>query len=116
MRAKGNRFSATRVLAGLAALSVCGMAGLAALGLLGFEEPDTTLLLISSALVFAAPIAVLVHLGFTRELTREEKRIWIHELTGRRAPWAFSDYVTTEDRRATTRKLSEEAPARRDAH
>jgi hypothetical protein len=102
------------MLSGFTALSVCGMGGLAAIGLLGFEEPDTTLLLISSAFVFAAPIAVLVHLGFTRELTREEKRIWIRELTGRQAPWAFSNYLTSEHRRATARRLAD-APTPPDA-
>jgi hypothetical protein len=84
------------------------MAGLVLMATLAFEEPNHALLLVSSLLVFAAPIAAALHLVVTRELSRQEKRIWIRQLTGRRAPWAFSDYLTSPDRRATARRLAEE--------
>jgi hypothetical protein len=102
-----------RVLAAFAGLSVLGLVGLAGTVLIGFEEPNGTLLLLSSVLVFAAPVAGLVHLGLTRTLTPTEKRIWLHELTGRRAAWALSEYLTCHDRRSTARRLAEEALARR---
>ena len=101
------------VLGALAVLSLFGVVGLALTGLFAFEKPNSMLLLVSSALVLATPVAMLVHLSATRELTREEKRIWIRELTGPRAPWAFSDYVISDDRPATARRLAEEALARR---
>jgi hypothetical protein len=97
-----------RVLEAFAILSVFGMVGLAVTALLGFEEANTTLLLFSAVLVFAAPLAILVHLSATRELTRQEKRIWIQQLAGRRAPWVFSDYLTCPDRRAAAKRLAEE--------
>jgi len=102
-----------RVLGALAVLSVFGIAGLGLTALVGFERPNTMLLLVSSALVLAAPVAMLVHLAVTRELTRAEKRIWIRELTGPRAPWVFSDYVACDDRPAAASRLVEEALERR---
>ncbi len=102
-----------RVLGVLTLLSLAGIVGLGLTALFAFEKPNSMLLLVSSLLVLATPVAMLVHLGVTRELTRDEKRIWIRELTGPRAPWAFSDYVISDDRRATARRLEEEALARR---
>ena len=102
-----------RVLGALTLLSLAGIVGLGLTALLAFEKPNSMLLLVSSLLVLATPVAMLVHLSATRELTREEKRIWIRQLTGPRAPWAFSEYVTSDDRPATARRLEEEALARR---
>lgn len=82
-----------------AALSVLGMVALAVTAIIGFEEPNSTLLLFSSILLLAAPAAVLVHLATTKALTRQEKRRWIRELTSRRAPRALSDYLTSQGRR-----------------
>jgi hypothetical protein len=107
--------AANRLFVALAILSLFGTVGLCLTALFGFEEPNSTLLLISSAFVLAAPVTMLVHLTFTRELTRQERRLWIRALTGPRAPWAFSDYLTSEDRPATARRLAEEALARRSA-
>ena len=106
-RAKQPPFT-NRVLGACAVLNLFGMAGLVLTATLAFEEPNTALLLVSSLLLFAAPIAVLLHLASTRELSRQEKRIWIQQLTGRRAPWVFSDYLTSPDRRATAKRLAEE--------
>jgi hypothetical protein len=100
-------------LAAFAALSLLGIVGLAATALLGFEEPNSVLLLWSSALVLAAPAAILVHLIMTKDLTRQEKRIWLHEFASPRAGWAISEYLTSGDRRATAGSLAEQALARR---
>ena len=89
-------------------LSITGMIGLATTVLVGFEEPNNTLLLVSTVLVLAAPLAALVHLGLTTELTRQEKRAWIRGFTGPRAPRVLSDYLTCRDRRATARQLAEQ--------
>ena len=94
--------------AGCAISNLLGMAGLVLTATLAFEEPNTALLVFSAVLLFAAPVAVLLHLAFTRELSRQEKQIWIKHLTGSRAGWALSDYLTFPDRRATARRLSEE--------
>ncbi len=93
--------------------SVFGIAGLAVAGMVGFEEPNSTLLLVSSLLILAAPLAMIVHLSVTRELTRQEKRTWIHALAGHRGPWVFSEYLTCTDRPATARRLAEESLERR---
>jgi hypothetical protein len=76
-----------KLLAALAVLSLVGIVGLGLTALFGFEKPNSMLLLASSVLVLAAPVTMLVHLCTTRELTRQERRIWIRALTGPRAPW-----------------------------
>jgi hypothetical protein len=82
-------------------LVVFAMAGFLLTLVLGFEEPNNALLLLSSGLMVTAVLAVFAHLAVTEELNRSEKRIWLARLTGRKAPWALSDYVTCEDLRAT---------------
>ena len=62
-----------------------GLVGLMLTLAFGFETPNTTLLIVSTPLTFAAPIAVLWHLVATRTLTTAEKRIWVRELTGAEA-------------------------------
>jgi Fe2+ transport system protein B len=96
-----------------AVVSAAGLAGLAFAVLAGFEEPDTALLLASGALMLAAPVAVVVHLMLTKTLTREERQIWIRELSGRRAPRALATYLARADRAAAARRFAEEAAARR---
>ncbi len=81
-------------------LVVFAIAGLVLLVVLGFEEPNNTLLLLSSSLLLAAIVAVLVHLGVTEELNRSEKRIWLAQLAGRKAPLAWSEYLSCDDLRA----------------
>jgi hypothetical protein len=110
-RAKQPAFTDT-LLGACAVLNLFGVAGLVLTAMLAFEEPNSALLLVSSLLLFAAPIAVLLHLVVTRELSRQEKRIWTQQLTGRRAPWAFSDYLSSPDRRATAKRLAEETATR----
>ncbi len=90
-----------------AAASVLGIAGLLLTGVFGFEEPNNTLLLLSFILIFAAPVSVLAHLGTTRGLTRQEKRIWIRALASTRIASAFSAYTTCPDRRALLERFEE---------
>jgi hypothetical protein len=90
---------ADHILAAFVAL--CGWGGLLGIFLVvlvGFEEPDHTLLLGSCMLLAAVPIAVLVHLWRTKQLTRAQKRLWLRELTGRNAARAFSEYVSRSAR------------------
>jgi hypothetical protein len=101
-----------RVLGAFALLSVFGMVGLALTAMLGFEEPNNTLFLFSFVLMFAAPMAMLVHLIVNRELTPREKRIWIRQLAGPNAARAFSAYFTSRDRSATADRFAAEALAR----
>jgi hypothetical protein len=101
-----------RVLGAFALLSVFGMIGLALTAMLGFEEPNRALFLLSSVLMVAAPVAMLVHLIVTRELTRREKRLWIRQLAGPHAARAFSAYLTSHDRSATADRFAAEALAR----
>jgi len=93
-------------------MSVFGIVGLAVTAMLGFEEPNNTLFLFSFVLLFAAPMAMLVHLIVGKQLTLREKRIWIHQLAGPHAARAFSAYLTSHDRSATADRLTAEAVAR----
>lgn len=107
--------STNAVFRAFAILSIFGIAGLAVTAMLAFEEPNSTLLLFSSILVFATPVAMFVHLTVTKGLTQQEKRIWIQELTSRRAAWAWSEYLNCNDHRATAKRFAAEALARRRA-
>ena len=100
-----------RVFAVLAALSVAGVVVSAMTAIVGFEEPSTTLLLTSLVLAFAAPVAMLLHLIGSSELTRHDKRVWVRQLAGPRAAQAFSAYLTSPDRSATAERLAAEALA-----
>jgi len=99
-------------LGAFAVLSVGGMVGLAVTAVVGFEEPNNTLLLTSFVFMLAAPAAMLLHLTVSRQLTPREKRIWIRQLAGPRAARAFSAYLTSHDRGATAERLAAEALAR----
>ena len=100
--------TANRILGSSTVLSIAGMIGLATTAVVGFEEPNNALFLVSTILLLAAPLAALVHLSLTSELTRQEKRAWIRGFTGPRAPRLFADYLTSRDRRATAHKLAGE--------
>src|SRR5258706_9318822 len=94
------------ILGAFTALSVVGLAGLIITPLAAFEEPASGLLLVSSILALAAPIATLVHLSVTTELTPDEKRIWMRQLAGPRAPRVFSMYLTSDDRRVAAARFA----------
>jgi hypothetical protein len=101
-----------RVFDALAVLSVVGMVGLAVTAVVGFEEPNNALWLTSFVLMLVAPVAMLVHLARTRKRTSRERRIWIRQFAGPRAPRAFSAYLTSHDRSVTAERLAAEALAR----
>jgi hypothetical protein len=77
--------------------SLLGLAGIALSVLLPFEEPDHALLVLSSALVFTPIASVFAHVKLTGALTRGQRRMWLRQLTGRKAVWALGDYLTCED-------------------
>ena len=107
-------FSVSRLRTLVTVLFVLAMAGLVLLVVLGFEEPNNTLLLLSSSLLLAAIVAVFAHLGVTEELNRSEKRIWLAQLTGRKAPRAWGEYLTCDDLRAAAVSfVQEQAGSRR---
>jgi hypothetical protein len=97
------------------ALSLVGLAGLAFTLVLGFETPNMTPFTAFVALTCAAPVAALWHFAATRTLTTAEKRLWIREFTGADASSAISEYMTSPDLRASARRRSEDAAARRAA-
>ena len=101
-----------RVFTALAVMSLLGFVLLGLTAFVGFEEPNSTLLLTSLALVFATPVAMLAHLVRTKELTRSEKRIWIRELAGPRFARTFSEYLTSPNRSETAERLAAEASGR----
>ncbi len=101
-------FSVTLLRTLVAVLFVFAMANLVLLVVLGFEEPSNTLLLLSSSLLLTAIVAVFAHLAVTKELNRSEKRIWLAQLAGRKAPLALSQYLTCDDLRAAAVSFVEE--------
>jgi len=106
---KGTADSLTLVRALVTVLFVCAMAGLVLTAVFGFEQPNNTLLLLSSGLLLTAIVAVFAHLGLTRVLNRSQKRLWFHQLTGRRAVWAWAEYLTCDDLRAAAMRSAEDA-------
>lgn len=53
------------------------------------------MLVVSAALVFAAPLAALWHFVATRRRTPDEKRMWRRELGGPAAFSAIAEYLRT---------------------
>ncbi len=94
------------ILGSLPYFGLVGMAGVFAAVVLGFEEPNASILLVSGLLMLMAPLAAAVHLTFTSEMTREEKRLWVRIFSSPRAFGAFSPYLTSLDRGATARKIT----------
>lgn len=105
--------SATVLRALVTVLFVSAMALLGLTALFGFEEPDDTLLLLASGLLFAAIVAVFTHLWVTPILSRAQKRTWLQQLAGRRAPWALAEYLTCDNLAAAAVRFSEEPTPRR---
>jgi hypothetical protein len=104
--------SLTLLRALMTVLFVCAMAGLLLTALFGFEEPNNILLLLSSGLLLTAIAAVFIHLAVNRQLTRSQKHIWLRHLTGRRALFAWTEYLTCNDLPAAARQFSEGMSAR----
>src|SRR5688572_32063362 len=105
-RAAGLRW-ADRTLRVLPAVALFGMVVLALTLVLGFEQPNTALFLLSALLVLAAPSGVLLHLAFNAGLTREEKRTWARALASVHSARALTAYVDGNDRRGTLSRLQQ---------
>ena len=97
----------TKTLAAFGVISVAGMIGLALAVILGFEKADTSLLVISAIAMFVAPVGVVLHFLFTKELTPGDRRLWLRAFTGRRGLDALSVYLSATDRRAAVVQLRE---------
>jgi hypothetical protein len=97
----------------LAVLTVAGIVGLVVTLMLGFEEPHTPILWVSGAMMLAAPIAALVHLGVTRGLTHDEKLIWLKEFRGSEVLSALSEYLSSTNLSESANRRAQEALARR---
>lgn len=91
----------------LAYSSLLGLAGIVVTVVLGFEEPDSTLLALSGLALVLPVLGAFTHLAVTRELASDEKRAWLRELTGSQALSAWSTYLTCRDRREAAKKLVE---------
>ena len=74
------------ILAASPVLTALGLVGLLFIGVIGFEEPDGLLLLLSSLFLLCGPLVVFGHLAVTSELTIIEKKAWMRLFLGRRAP------------------------------
>ena len=92
-------------------LFICAIAGLVLTAGFGFEEPNARLLLLSSGLLFAAVVAVLAHVIVSGALTHSQKCVWLRRLTGRRAAWAWGEYLSCDDVRAAASRFAEEDAA-----
>ncbi len=79
-------------------LAGTGFVALAFTVLIGFEEANGLMFLVSTVLLLAAPAAVLGRIALTHDFTREQKRTWLRAMTGRRAPQAWSAYLRRERR------------------
>jgi hypothetical protein len=112
VKAAPSRPFSNQLLVVVLSLSVLGFATLVLMLALGFEEPSSVLLLTSFLLVFSCPVAVLLHVFATRQLSRDEKIIWIREFTGRRFIDAFHAYLTSGDRSASAKQRARAAKGR----
>jgi hydrogenase-4 membrane subunit HyfE len=99
--------NAHSILVGCSALSIFGCSVAAFTALVGFEEADDTLLLASAVLILAAPLALLVHLVLTKQLTRDDKRLWTRAFTSSGFASAFCMYLSSTNLDADTHRLRE---------
>jgi hypothetical protein len=94
-------------------LGVIGLAGLLLTFWLGFEESNSWLLWLSAPLVLAAPLAVVLHLAWTRSLPAEKKRVWWNEFASAEIWSALSEYLSSSDLSAGAERRAREAQMRR---
>ena len=95
------------------ALSMLGLCGVFLTFWFGFEEPNVWLAGVSAAMLIAAPLAVILHLTFTRTLSPEDRRIWWNDFTGADVWSALSEYLSSADLSATAQRRAADAAARR---
>ncbi len=94
-----------RVVAILPYVSLVGFLGLAPNLLLSFEEPHAGMLLVATLLLSVAPVGLLVHLATTRELSAQERSVWLAGLMSRKGARFFAAYFHAGERRRTTQQL-----------
>lgn len=99
----------------LAVLTVVGIAGIVVTAMLGFEEPNTPMLLVFGAMTLAAPVTALVHLSVTRGLTHGEKRIWLREFGSAEVWSALSEYLSSTNLSESAKRRAQDALARRES-
>src|SRR5437660_5191855 len=99
----------------LAVLTTVGIVGLFMTTMLSFEEPNTLMLFVSGALALAAPITALVHLGLTRGLTDDEKKIWVKEFRSAQVWSALSEYLSSNNLSESAKRRARSALARRES-
>jgi hypothetical protein len=104
-----------RAFALLPYLTLLGCGGLALAALFGFEEPDARWLVGSGVLLAAAPAGLVLHLAFTRELSRKDKRLWVANLVRLKEPGLVADYFTAKARANATQRLTAKARVNRGA-
>jgi hypothetical protein len=98
-----SKTSNSRVILAISAiLTVVGTVSLVAAVIIGFEELNGKFVGVALGLALACPAAILVHLWLTTEVTPHEKRLWLREFIGSRAPRAFSAYSRGQRRRVNT--------------
>ncbi len=97
----------------LVPVSVAGLAGVLLTFVLGFEEPNTALAVLSAAMVLAAPIAVLLHLALTASLSPAEKRVWWNDFASAEIWSAMSEYLSSGDLIAAAQRRALDAEERR---
>ena len=99
--------SAHAIFAGCGVLTAvaCGVAAMIAL--LGFEAMDGTQLLGLTLLMLLSPAAVLIHVVVTKQLTSDDRRLWLRAFVSSRFAAAFSAYLNSTDLSADSRKLRE---------
>jgi hypothetical protein len=102
-----------RVMGILAVLTVVGISGFVMTAILGFEEPNARILLVSVAMTLAAPITALLHLSITRRLTHDEKRIWMKEFGSAQVWSALSEYLSSANLSESAKRRAQDALARR---
>ena len=95
----------------LVPLSLVGMAGALLTFWFGFEEPNVWLTL-SAAMVMAAPLAVVLHLTFSRTLSPGDRRVWWNELASGEVWSALSEYLSSANLRASAQRRAMDAAGR----
>jgi hypothetical protein len=96
----------------LAVLTVAGIAGFVVTAMLGFEEPNTPMLLASGAMMLAAPVAALMHLSVTHGLTHDEKRIWVKEFGSAEIWSALSEYLSSTNLSESAQRRAQDVTRR----
>src|SRR5262245_24433691 len=96
----------------LVPLSLVGMCGVLLTFWLGFEEPDVWLATLSAAMVLAAPLAVVLHLTFTRTLSPADRRVWWNDLASGEVWSALSEYLSSPNLTASAQRRAGAAAGR----